>query len=195
MKITAILAMTAMAGITASARQQTSTSTSSRVTVYVANEAAQPAVLHDAKAMAAGMFSRAGVRIEWRDHRQAASALSPGAISISFATQTPGSFMPGALAYARPYEGVHITVFYDRIERIAPRSAKSAAVLAHVLVHEITHVLQGVDRHSESGVMKADWTGQDYAQMATRPLPFTVHDVVLIQRGLRVRETRLAAAE
>jgi hypothetical protein len=28
-------------------------------------------------------------------------------------------------------------------------------VLAHVLVHEITHILQGIDRHSESGVMKS----------------------------------------
>jgi hypothetical protein len=51
-----------------------------------------------------------------------------------------------------------------------------------VLVHEITHILQGVDRHSESGIMKAQWTIDDYRAMASKPLSFTPLDVKLIQR-------------
>ena len=39
-------------------------------------------------------------------------------------------------------------------------------LLAHVLVHEITHVLEGVDRHTGQGVMKARWTEDDLALMA-----------------------------
>ena len=64
------------------------------------------------------------------------------------------------------------------------------AVLAHVLVHEITHILQGLSRHSESGVMKARWDSQDFAQMSWKPLPFTAEDVDLIQRGLAARDAR-----
>jgi hypothetical protein len=50
-------------------------------------------------------------------------------------------------------------------------------VLAHVLVHEVTHILQGFPRHSESGVMKAHWDSQNFAQMTWQPLPFTDDDI------------------
>ena len=66
-------------------------------------------------------------------------------------------------------------------------------ILAHVLVHEITHILQGIDRHSESGVMKASWTNQDYKAMAWKPLPFTPQDTRLLQLGLNGRESLLAS--
>jgi hypothetical protein len=74
-------------------------------------------------------------------------------------------------------------VFWDRIER-QRRFAPPVVVLAHVLIHEITHMLQGVARHSESGVMKSQWTAEDQRAMASKPLPFTPLDVELIQHGL-----------
>ena len=58
---------------------------------------------------------------------------------------------------------------------------------AHVLVHEITHLLQGIDRHSDTGVMKAHWTGRDFVDMRSSPLPFTGYDVDLIYAGLAKR--------
>jgi hypothetical protein len=57
-------------------------------------------------------------------------------------------------------------------------------LLAHVLVHEITHILEGIPHHSQDGVMKAHWTPQDIVRMASRPLPFDPQDVALIQYGL-----------
>jgi hypothetical protein len=57
-------------------------------------------------------------------------------------------------------------------------------LLAHVMVHEIAHILQGVYRHSDNGVMKAVWTGQDYSQMRVGALPFAPEDVELIHLGL-----------
>ena len=75
-------------------------------------------------------------------------------------------------------------MFYDRIRSdVAPRSA----LLAHLLVHEIAHILQGTDQHSKSGVMKAVWTHQDHLQMRTGALPFTPGDVELIRLGLALR--------
>ena len=92
-----------------------------------------------------------------------------------------------------PYEGTHITVFYDRLQqRNEPK--RLPVVLAHVLVHEITHLLQGIDRHSVSGIMKAHWSIEDYHEMAFKPLPFTQDDVDLIQQGMDARESRPAGA-
>jgi len=58
-------------------------------------------------------------------------------------------------------------------------------LLGHVLVHEITHVLQGVSRHSEEGVMKARWNIPDFRAMEAHPLPFDRLDVLLIHAGVR----------
>ena len=57
-------------------------------------------------------------------------------------------------------------------------------LLAHVLAHEISHILQGTDQHSARGVMKALWDINDYLRMARHPLPFTDLDIQLIYRGL-----------
>jgi hypothetical protein len=68
-------------------------------------------------------------------------------------------------------------------------------LLAHILAHEITHVLQGINRHSVSGVMKAHWSNGDCLDMAGKPLAFTEEDVYLIHRGLKRRADRLAAVD
>src|SRR5579859_1013855 len=109
---------------------------------------------------------------------------------VSLMTSTPKAFHPGALAYALPYEGVHIQVFYDRIAQSDPDLAPS--LMACVIVHEITHILQGVDRHSESGIMKAKWTSSDYTQMKRGMLRFTAADVELIHDGFAARAARHA---
>jgi hypothetical protein len=81
---------------------------------------------------------------------------------------------------------------YDRLKDPG-RPNRLPGVLAHVMAHEITHILQGVHRHSESGVMKAQWTRDDFNEMAFKPLTFTDTDVGLIRSGLDARETRMAS--
>ena len=54
------------------------------------------------------------------------------------------------------------------------------------MAHEITHLLEVVARHSQTGVMKAHWDAHDFMQMALTPLPFDPVDIFLIQRSLRV---------
>jgi hypothetical protein len=53
-----------------------------------------------------------------------------------------------ALGVALPLEGSHARVFYDRVLRASPDDAYQDALLAHVMAHEIAHVLQGLIRHS-----------------------------------------------
>jgi hypothetical protein len=127
------------------------------------------------------MFASIGISLEWKTTEPPAeSSQLPIIMELAYG---PENLMPRTLAYARPYEGSHITVFLDRIERME----YPAFVLAHVMVHEITHIVQGIDRHSNTGVMKAHWSGQDHYEMRHRPLPFSEEDVVLIYRGLSAR--------
>ena len=57
------------------------------------------------------------------------------------------------------------------------------------MAHEITHLLQGVELHSDRGLMKAHWTTRDIAQMMCESLPLTPDDIGLIQRGLVRRQS------
>jgi hypothetical protein len=59
--------------------------------------------------------------------------------------------------------------------------------MANVIVHEMTHILQGIDRHSASGVMKAVWTSSDYTLMKRGMLRFTAMDVEMIREGFAAR--------
>lgn len=134
-----------------------------------------------AKAVSSGIFGGIGIKIQWHDLRKCPTE----GILITFSNETPASLMPGALAYALPHEGRHIVVFFDRVTK---KPGYVSILLGHVIAHEVTHILQGIVRHSESGVMKANWTGADYQQMSREPLQFTDHDVLLIHRGLQGRQ-------
>jgi hypothetical protein len=59
---------------------------------------------------------------------------------------------------------------------------------------KITHILEGVTRHSAYGVMKARWVIEDYSQMQLKSLEFADEDIDLIYRGLAVREARAMVA-
>ncbi len=112
---------------------------------------------------------------------------------ITLSYNTPQDQLPDAWAYALPYEGTHIVVFYDRIQQKVP-PARVPTLLAHVMAHEITHILEGVKRHSESGVMKAQWDDVDLFEMGRKPLAFAEEDVNLIYLGLDARKSRAAQA-
>lgn len=128
------------------------------------------------------VFAGVGVQLDWA-HRKADCDPARRPLIVKIQAFTPDSFLPRALAYAQPFEGTHITVFWNRV-RVKPGAA---AVLGHVIAHEIGHLLQGITRHSDSGVMKATWDLPDYGQMSTQVLEFTTTDIVLIRTGLAAR--------
>jgi len=157
------------------------------VTIYVENRLC-PKEDFAVRRQVEQMFASAGVRIAWRDRAlSTVEVAGERSIIVRFVLHTEPSDHPGALAFALPFEGTHLRVFYDRVQMANPRWTQ--AVLAHVLVHEITHLLQGLDRHTESGIMKAHWTAEDYREMTFRPLAFTPDDIELIHAGLNVRRT------
>ena len=136
------------------------------------------------------IFAEIGVRIEWARDRRA--CITNAGIVVSLSYETPRDKYPKAWAYALPYEKTHIVVFYDRVQKtIGETGAKN--LLAYVLVHELTHMLQGVKRHSETGIMKADWDRSDYFDMGRGALRFAPEDVRLLDMALQDRQARLAS--
>lgn len=143
-------------------------------------------VLMRAETIASRMFATAGVGIEWHAAGTAAchESRENETILLDFALNTPAGQHQGAVAYAKVYEAVHLVVMIDRIEKNAEGATQLSTLLAHVMAHEITHLLEGIDRHSATGVMKAHWDEKDIRQMAKEPLPFAPEDIDLIHRGL-----------
>jgi len=160
-------------------------------TVIVCTGAApNPDVLEHAQMLAFRIFRQAGVTLDWRDSKSSVCAdPQHNGIVVSFSQQPSADFAPGALAYARPYEGVHIEIFYDRVSMAG--NADDPNNLAYVLVHEITHVLQGVARHSDAGIMKATWDRADFAKMRQALLLFSDEDIRLIHYGLEGRHDKV----
>ena len=183
MKITALVAIATAAAASSQADQ--ANQAPSVVAVCMATGSVT-FIASQAQNIAAQMFAGIGVTIRW--HRSGSSCPAE-AIQISLSEHTPPHRLPGSMAFAMPFEGIHIQIFYDRLARSAePRVLPTK--LAHVMVHEITHILQGESRHSETGVMKAAWDDADYDAMAWKPLPFTETDILLIHQGLESRMAR-----
>jgi hypothetical protein len=184
MRLTATMAILTLMGAAAGAKDR-----NERVTVYLScNAPLDYRVIAPAKDLASRMFAAIGVEIDWRT-----GYLPPGlaqAIEIEIASRAPTSLRSRTMGSATPYEGVHVQIFWDRINR-PPSPYK---VLAHVMVHEIAHMLEGVARHSAEGVMKGAWNDEDFGDMGPKPLPFAPQDVVIIHAGLNARNTWTAAA-
>ena len=150
-----------------------------RYTVTVCLESAGSFTLSRASSLVSKMYAAIGVEIDWRWPRNCPTvAIRVTMQGFSFPTEEPHS-----LAYAMPYQGTRIVIFFDRVQQaVDPR--RVPALTAHVIAHEIGHILEGVIRHSASGVMKAHWDEDDFSEMAWKPLPFAPIDVALIHQGL-----------
>ncbi len=143
------------------------------------------AVLGRAQLVVTNIFASIGVPVEWRTLGRTAGGEAVVTIEMQFDYGMPVTFQPGALAYAMPYGigGTRIHVFSDRVLHVSSREL-AGPYLGHVMAHEITHVLQGINRHSAEGVMKEHWSIHDFYEMEFRPLQFATEDVELIHAGL-----------
>ncbi len=148
-------------------------------------------IVRNAEAAASRIFAEIGVELRWQPDLRYCTR-EHGGIVITLTEGTPNRH-PGALAYASPYEGVHIVVYFDRV-REAESPANVPTLLSHVMAHEIAHILQGADQHSREGIMKRRWESADYMQMRKGSLRFSSEDILLIQHGLD-RRAGLASAQ
>ena len=148
-------------------------------------------MLANAKLTVAAILKEGGVELKWS--KRDAAGCARWVVAIRFSDATPDSMLPGAMGYARPYAAgsVRVTVFVDRLRPLFARALNwRGSALGHVIAHEITHVLQGIARHTDVGLMKGRWSEDDIQQMGIKPLGFTPADVLLIRSGM-ARHNRL----
>jgi hypothetical protein len=134
------------------------------------------------------IFAAIGVQLKWKAH----NSVDPNdgmAIQVRFIANMPGH--PGAMAFANPFDPVPaVTVMWDRILLLTDQCPElRTALLAHVLAHEIGHVLMKTDAHSAAGLMKAHWSGLDYGRIVHRRLTFLPDHADMIRRGLGLTPT------
>jgi hypothetical protein len=149
----------------------------------------EPSVRVGVRALVSAMFARIGVRVEWRERASCPAGI--GAVQVRLSHGSPGIHHSEALAFALPHQAT-IVVFVDAVNNSNDDGLPS--VMAHVLVHEITHVLEGFNRHSATGIMKARWDYQDFRDMRHKPIPFAQEDVNLIHDSLKMPRVASATA-
>jgi hypothetical protein len=163
----------------------------SDVAVYMERANIPASIYCNARAEVTWMFARAGIRVKWSES-EPKQPLAPVTITISLSDRPNAGLHPGALAYAHPFgKNPGIVVMYERVRAIIEKCPKlEARLLAHVLSHEICHVLQRTNVHAETGLMKARWRNEDYRLMIEKPLPFTRGDLQMMEEGLAFYRSR-----
>jgi hypothetical protein len=162
------------------------------VIVPPVNSPSMGRALYRAKGIATDIFSQIGVQVRWglQNSKPRGRPKEPRhrTILVEFSWNTPENLRPRAMALSHPYpvDGANITLFMDRLEPMSgPNPTTTAALLGHVLAHEMGHVLQGTEHHSATGVLKAQWSLAEIKNMASQPLRFTDYDATLILDGIR----------
>jgi hypothetical protein len=163
-----------------------------RTVVVCIENGRQSGVVEPATFIAYELFKPVGVTLEWHTASRVCQGQNNGVITVNLSTNTPPELHPGALAYAQPYESTHIQVFFDRIAR--GKNDLLPYLLGYVFAHEIAHVLQGVARHSDRGIMKAHWNNDDFALMTRRQVRFSDSDIGIIHDRMMARADHRTSA-
>lgn len=106
-----------------------------------------------------------------------------------FSRDAFGFSLPAAVG--RPAQ--HAYVFFHRVEQAARRSQGAthsvcpAVLLAHVVAHEIGHLLLGPDKHSDRGIMKPRWKPEDLREMEAGRLVFMAGQAKSIRSQMDAR--------
>jgi len=97
-------------------------------------------------------------------------------IALDIIPVAPPGLKRAALGMVQPlaHKGLNVRIFDDRVRDAAWRQSRPhPAVLAHVMAHEIGHVLLRSSAHSHHGLMSSVWTEHEYDWMAKALMFFT----------------------
>jgi hypothetical protein len=145
-------------------------------------ELVPPDILMQAQLTASRIYVGIGVKLKW-------SSDDATDLRVQFDAGMTAAFHSGALGYAAPYggRGTVVHVLFDRVSQVSS-AGQMGVLLGHVIAHELGHILKGTDGHADRGIMKAQWSARDLAQMTFRPLSFTREDAELIREGIPARK-------
>lgn len=166
-----------------------------------------PEVEYKIQAFAEGYATRIyqpiGIDLRWKIRCTEDERNAPGTdrapnlttIGIEWIPKAPPTIPSQARALALPFQatGERVLLFLDRIMPVLQEREFAAAILGHILAHEIGHVLMGQDAHTSHGLMKGVWNNLEQTEMLYRPMQFTQEDAAQIHRRLRGSLASIAA--
>ena len=149
------------------------------LSVHVYNFAHAPAAtVARAEKEAARILKEAGIESTWidcpltsaeMDTVPACRETGPTKLTLRIILEAAASLKKEMLGFALPAPdgAIHASVFYSRVlDLAAGRVASGAQILGIAAAHEIGHLLLGLEKHSATGLMRAQWTLSDL-QLAT----------------------------
>ena len=152
----------------------------SRVAVQIDEKTAvDAAAMADAVPRVTSIYDRAGIEIVWKGARvtsdEALVELTVVMAANDLAERKEGR--EAVMGVAHPGErtcGRIAFVFYKRVKVVAEESEqKLSVVLAHVIAHELGHLLLPPSAHSRAGIMGTNWTKFDLLDASRGRLLFT----------------------
>jgi hypothetical protein len=144
------------------------------------------ATLVPALRQAGWIFSRTGIHLSWigcplssaasQNRGMCGGSIAGALLLLRILPRAPDVFSGEAMGFGLPVPegGIHAAVFYSRVEHLS-RSATAPVeqILAHVMAHEIGHLLLGSNRHSTKGIMRGRWEYSDIRLAIAGSLSFT----------------------
>jgi hypothetical protein len=182
----------------------TAAAESDELQITITDQAGTPSLLIvDAHVRAARVLAAAGIKSSWKLCPAASTqpghspcggagnlALSIRILSSEKARQWPiaPSSCGIALTGAEGEHGFLAIIDGGCVTNLArPTSESRAAVLGHVMAHEIGHLLLGSGSHSPNGLMRTRWTADEMALLVRGSLRFSPEDSERLRRSLSIR--------
>jgi len=167
----------------------------SRITIMIFDYAGvQADALLKAEQEASRVLGHSGVDITWRLCRAPRSSVpiecpKPGprtlVVRLVPRFQPAPGMAAGAMGYCTGYFATVSVGFAQKLE--SKGVARLADILGHVMAHEIGHQLLPGEEHSVSGIMRAQWGGDEWKLMRQGHLNFAPQQGQFMRAELRRR--------
>ena len=142
-----------------------------------------------AKEVATGIYTNAGIQVEWRECYLAegelrsnpeCSRLTPTTLVVRILPRSQAERFkqpPAVFGFAQTDNsggfGYYASVFFHRVEELSGIwTSSTPVVLGHVIAHEIGHLLLGHGGHSRTGLMTANWDRRELERVNQRTFIF-----------------------
>jgi hypothetical protein len=152
-----------------------------------------PDVLVRARDTVARIFHDSGIELTWWLEPSSEQPASQVAVRVIVRRNCDG-FRCGSGVMGKTLGDEHemgraAYVFKDRVLQIAHKRHQDVAqVLAYAIAHEMGHVLLPRPAHTDTGIMRAEWNGDDLRYIASDALRFTPAQATQMKSTLAYQE-------
>jgi hypothetical protein len=175
------------------------------INIYVYNQARVPSeVLAPAEQNARRIFRLSGLEASWVNCSTAASPGTnctglpqPGDVVVQIVREARNlkDDVFGAAFLGKDGTGQYTDVYFDRLDELRRDwGVPLARLLAHVMAHEIGHVLLGLNSHSTMGIMRGFWEAEDIKALERGRLLFSSQQSKVMREHLTAMLARTIAS-